>query len=511
MVLNPERGFRLMLEDFPVLEKLPYARLYNITTCQVYCYLPITTPLPTAFVASLAGGFSRLRAAGVKALLRFAYDSGYNATLNYTWPTVFSHVEQLSPVVRANADVLFALQAGFVGAWGEWHSSLNNLEANASALGQLLAAELEQLLPPDRFVQVRSPAHKAAALRAGGRYGVVDGGSARGGAPFARVGYHNDGFLSWVPGVTPWPASDGMTWYSDAPVGRCGAGVLPLACTADGALVAGDFAVMAHESHWVPTDAEMFPFAGLRTPVIDGHTAASRARDHHHTTLSLSHGLAALDNPYGANPLAEVIDGWMHAPLNATRLGDCGGPPGYPCNLPAPADYVRAPHTVFEYLRDFLGYRVQLTGAEFSVGTDGVAFSGTVVNWGFSAPVSPRAVRLALVDTAGARGVVAAAAIPGADASAWAPHVPHDPLHEALIHTIAGTLPVPPGLPRGNYSLGLWMPDARSEGAPWALRLANEECAEAAAAGPACGVFWWAPAGAEQGGVNLLGVVEVGD
>jgi hypothetical protein len=298
-----------------------------------------------------------------------------------------------------------------------------------------------------------------------------------------------------------------MTWYNDVPVGPCGAGVLPLACTADGALVSGDFAVMAHESHWVPTDAEMFPFAGLRTPNVDGHMAAHRARDHHHTTLSLSHGLGALDNP-GGNHLAEVIDGWMRAPLNATRLSDCGGPPGFPCNLPAPADYVSAPHTTYEYVRDFLGYRVQLTDAAWSVGAGGaLAFSGTVVNFGFAAPVSPRSVQLVLVD---ARGIVAAAALPNADASTWAPHVPHDPLHAPLSYALAGSLASPPQLPRAKYSLGLWMPDARNEAAPWALRLANQECAEAAAAGPACGVVWWAPEGAAQGGVNLIGVVEVG-
>ena len=544
-VLNPERGFRLMLEDFPRLEKLPFASKYNVTTCQVYCYLPTDVPLSSSYLASLDVGFARLRAAGVKALFRFAYDYGYNETLNYTWPTVFAHVEQLSPVVQRNVDVVYALQAGFVGAWGEWHDSMNNLEANATALGQLLWAELSLMLPPDRFVQVRSPAHKAAALRAGLqgagsplRYGVVDSGSAGGGAVFARTGYHNDGLLSYVAGVTPWPASDGMTWYADVPVGPCGSGVAPLACTADGALQSYDFDLMAHESHWVPTDAEMFPFAGLRTPYIDGHAAAHRARMHHHTTLSVSHGLAALDNPGGRGALAEAIDGWMAQPLNVSRLGDCGGAPGhFPCNLPAPPDYVAVPHSTFEYLRDFLGYRLQLTEATWAVGAAAAAaaaasssssaaraevevtFSGTIVNWGFAAPVSPRSVRLALVDVhsnSSSSSIVAWSALPGVNAAAWAPHIPHDPLHLPLNHSLAGVLRVQGGALAAagggggskNFSLGLWLPDERSTSVAWALRLANAPCADPAAVGPECGVHWWLPPVGE-GGINLFTAIQL--
>ena len=444
--------------------------------------------------------------------------TGYNTTLNYTFSTIFSHIEQLAPTVRRNADVIYALQAGFVGAWGEWHDSLNKLEANNTALGQLLWAELSQMLPPDIYVQIRSPAHKALALRASPqegplRFGVADSGSVGSGAAFARVGYHNDGFLSYVPGVTPWPASDGMTWFADAPVGICGSGVLPLACTADGGLLSGDFALMAHESHWVTTDAEMFPWAGLRTPFVDGHTAAHRARMHHHTTLSIAHGLGQLDNPpvngSGGGVLSETIDAWMSQPLNVTRLSDCGGPPGYPCNLPTPYDYTTVPHTTFEYIRDFLGYRAQLTEAAWNVVGGGarLVFSGTVVNWGFAAPVAHRTLRLALVDASpGGRGIVAWVDT-GADAASWMPHVPHDPLFAPVNHTVSGALELA-GLPAGNYSAGLWLPEGRNASTMWAMRLANAPCDNALAAGPLCGVFWWAPPIGE-GGVNVFGTVSL--
>ena len=111
-------------------------------------------------------------------------------------PRVLRHLDQLKPVLQRNSDVIAFVQAGFVGAWGEWHNSSNDLTATATRLqikDALLAA-----VPRDRFVQFRYPPHVigwaprlptlAAALT--GRF---------------RIGFHNDCFLASTTDVGTYP------------------------------------------------------------------------------------------------------------------------------------------------------------------------------------------------------------------------------------------------------------------------------------------------------------------
>lgn len=81
-----------------------------------------STPLPAQFLTDLSARFGVLRSRGFKAVVRFAYD--YSAGGNDAPATqIVSHLQQLAPVLAANADTLAVFQAGFIGAWGEWHSS----------------------------------------------------------------------------------------------------------------------------------------------------------------------------------------------------------------------------------------------------------------------------------------------------------------------------------------------------------------------------------------------------
>ena len=64
-----------------------------------------------------------LRQHGFKCVLRFAYDwnSKNDASLTY----VKKHIASLKPHLEANKDVIYVLEAGFVGRWGEWYYSSN--------------------------------------------------------------------------------------------------------------------------------------------------------------------------------------------------------------------------------------------------------------------------------------------------------------------------------------------------------------------------------------------------
>lgn len=94
----------------------------------------------------------------VKCILRFAYTNSFSDNPSEPSKSILlNHINQLMPILTANQDAILAMQAGFVGPWGEWHSSTNfdnDLEGRQEIVSKLLDAV------PHRNVQIRTPAHK---------------------------------------------------------------------------------------------------------------------------------------------------------------------------------------------------------------------------------------------------------------------------------------------------------------------------------------------------------------
>jgi hypothetical protein len=100
-----------------------------------------SSALPQSFLDTLNARFAAGRAAGVKFIVGAAYNydsSGADAPINL----VLQHIAQLKPVFAQNADVIPYMQAGFIGAWGEWHDSQNGLDSdvNRTAIKDALLA-----------------------------------------------------------------------------------------------------------------------------------------------------------------------------------------------------------------------------------------------------------------------------------------------------------------------------------------------------------------------------------
>jgi hypothetical protein len=146
-----------------------------------------SSSIDSAFLAKLDAGFERARAAGIKIILRFVYNKGYEADASRS--RILGHLEQLAPIIHDNADVIAVVQAGLIGAWGEWHSSTNGLENDADR-----AAILDGLLsavPTNRQVAVRTPMYKEAYVG-----DALSADEAYSSDPRARLGHHNDCFLA---------------------------------------------------------------------------------------------------------------------------------------------------------------------------------------------------------------------------------------------------------------------------------------------------------------------------
>jgi hypothetical protein len=188
-VLNPERGIFQFLDlrnlgSVSGLRAQGYTLIYGKTLIDDYRDKPIDAALTDRLTTS----FASIRAAGLKVLPRFYYaDDGTSPDAPLA--RVLEHIGALAPLWRANADAIAVLQPGFVGAWGEWHASTNDLTEPA-ARKQIFDALL-QALPEDRMTMSRRPSFKKDAYG-----GPLTAATAFSGTPLSRVGHLNDCFLA---------------------------------------------------------------------------------------------------------------------------------------------------------------------------------------------------------------------------------------------------------------------------------------------------------------------------
>lgn len=188
-VLNPERGFHVDVDllggrDFSYVRAQGYTLGYAGVRLDPYRY----DALPQTLLDQLQAGFAAVREAGIKVILRFLYNHDERGA-DAPKERILQHIAQLTPILQANADVIAVMDAGFIGAWGEWHSSTHGLD-NQRDRGDVLWAILTAL-PPSRFVTVRSPLYKSQAYGDPMPADLAFDGSHR-----ARVGYLNSCFLA---------------------------------------------------------------------------------------------------------------------------------------------------------------------------------------------------------------------------------------------------------------------------------------------------------------------------
>ncbi len=207
---NPERGF--YDQDAPMwlgTERSPQSvtTLRNLRTqgiSMLRWYLLIdefrASPIDADTLTYIRAQFANVRDAGMKVIPRFAYNFPQGGSYPYQDPDaprdrVLAHIAQLEPILREYADVIAFMEIGFVGAWGEWHSSTNNLVNFPEGINDSSRAIVERLLqalPPERMIAMRYTPYKQAF------YGdqPLSEAQAFGGSAQARMGAHNDCFLA---------------------------------------------------------------------------------------------------------------------------------------------------------------------------------------------------------------------------------------------------------------------------------------------------------------------------
>jgi len=187
---NPERGFyEWWGETSPDwYAEQGYTLAYTREDLREY----VSSDLPVEYLQSLSDLFQLVRQARIKLIIRFTYNEGEtypdpapDASLEQT----VRHIEQLAPILEANKDVIAWFEAGFIGAWGEWHTSANGLDTpeNKAIIRDALLTQF----PADRFILFRYPGDFTRwypqPLTEAQAFTLTDQ---------ARTGHHNDCFLA---------------------------------------------------------------------------------------------------------------------------------------------------------------------------------------------------------------------------------------------------------------------------------------------------------------------------
>lgn len=400
------RGNRLTgleFRHFQWQDELDYFAYDGVTIMQSYIFLmkyQDGQDLPPEKLADIKLFFRKLRETGVKALLRFAYELSPSIT-GPTGATILKHLAQLAPLIRANIDVIYVLQCGFIGKFGEWHNSYHHLQDDRAFHKELFAAVLETL-PLSRRTMVRYPAIKEHL------YGTepLTEKEAFKNTPRARIGHFNDGFLANPQHGGTFDEPSRQTFPREQ-----------------------EMAYLAEEGRFLPMDGELFWRDAAGCPALPTE-AAELLHRWHYDTLGFVHGnkeFEGVDN--------YSIDIWKKVPVDPLFLADH--------KLPMPDGYFFDEQgrfvwrSYYEYIRDLLGYRIELQSLQYAVKAGRLTGTITLVNRGFSAPVNPRTVYLKLGKTAHALKT---------DVRRW---------YAGETQKLAFDVPAP----AKSCEAGLWMPD----------------------------------------------------
>ena len=293
--------------------------------------------------------FEACRKMNITIALRFAYVFNYERMADQdcvSLDQMLRHMEQLKPILAKNRDVLFCLEGGFFGEWGEqsggssWYTSGKG--------GTIMNAAVE-MVPDDLWVVVRY-------------YNVWKQTNA---VAKKQLGFHND----YICGYShQWDT--GGKWTTEAYMH---------------AKLLSSKVLFEGEMPW----GGQLP-DGLKD--LNGWNVVKYLSENHYTVLSCYH-----NNREGG--ITHDMKDWRSVAVTPSLLDQYGL--NYYPEWFKTADGKTISRSLFDYLQQFLGYH--LVSSDVTVKKEGtkadVSFSLT--NYGFAAPLALKAVKLVILDKTG--------------------------------------------------------------------------------------------------------------
>jgi Domain of unknown function (DUF4832)/Domain of unknown function (DUF4874)/Secretion system C-terminal sorting domain len=180
-----------------------------------YFYLDsfINQPISEEFLQIIEDDFDKIRTAGMKCVIRFAYIDHYLNTDEFGSPIppfgdspshaqLLQHIAQLTPITLANSDIILTLQNGFWGIWGEnYYSDVYGCSYFASITAEQWLQRKEvtdnvlNMVDQQRMISLRYPLLKQNFYNLTLPEDSITNATAYNGSALSRLGGHNDCFL----------------------------------------------------------------------------------------------------------------------------------------------------------------------------------------------------------------------------------------------------------------------------------------------------------------------------
>lgn len=463
---NPERGFRSefmvyahnrngvfsdnrdfstglgnAVRDYPLLQMPEGVANDSLTLAQFYIYLTqeALTDLSSNSLNNIQYFFDELKAAKIKAVLRFAYDGTpllwEQPRIPYSVQNIQRHLTQLKPILLANKAQIPVIQAGFVGDWGEWGDSYYK-HANYADGTSVIVKSILNALNNERQILVRYPSIKNKALSGSTTtlpYTTAD---------YNRTGFCNDFFTTGLQAPN-----------SDFPIGS----------------TSYNQERDENKSSKLWMDGEI-PYYSDGTGTYDFNktmnvmTALRILSEHRYTSFSMR------DQRTGG--IKNNLQIWRNTQISLQDIINSGYN-----TIPRDTAYFKnangviVTRSVYDFVRDHLGYRFQFQQVKYpseaTLGSN-ISIQIRLTNKGFSNLINSRDVYLALVDDNNDVTTIPL----DEDAKNW------DVSTITPSYTINKTIKIPEGLANGNYKIGLWLPDKESNwklDADYAIKFANKD------------------------------------
>lgn len=445
LLRNPDRGFRMetwcnpgnLADDKQRVHEDPADMLREQAAyyapeapqlAQAYFYLTNfknTPVIPAYGIERIQRYFDTARELGVKLLVRFAYQGDGDGTGEAADDIMLQHMQQLKPLLERNKDIIHLVQSGFLGAWGEWHSYKTEHDRLKLLRG------IAEMAPAELFLQIRLPKYK----------NILD----KDDPLYSRIGFNIDSLFGYVEPHQMGLGTDGVDPGKP------------------------DWMQVTRESPYVPVDGELYwgiwslnDHANDDGFMIDGRGVIRELSEHHFNSMSVHHNYREKGDAYKFS-----MQYWKEIELTPQWLEEYG-------LLYAPgwfqkADGSPAKRTVFDYVRDYLGYKLELRGltlqGENAPGSK-VHVLLKLVNYGFSVPFCMEESGFALLDAAGKL----VAEIPAGAPLSWHSRNPEDYTDARLLtHTVEADIVLPEE--KGTYTLAFYLRNSMGTGA----RMGNTE------------------------------------
>lgn len=452
---NPDRGWRLeayvnvantsddkqTVQDDPTfnvwnnLSKEPYQEFTPQLT-QVYFYLTgykNAEALPQYAFDRMQAVFDKAEELGIKLVVRFVYQGDMAGTGEAEDAIMLAHMKQLKPLLEKNKELINVVEAGFLGAWGEWHSyGKSGMEHDTKALLEGIV----DMVPDDLYIQIRYPQLLDIIDETSPAYDDL-----------SRIGIHNDSFFGYRYCSSAWPmnpAQEDGTWDETDKY---------------------NWNYALEKAAVTPMGGELFwGYEIDESQMVDAYDALIQYSMFRQNIFSLYHGYKE-DHYSDEGTAIYSMQDWEATPVTAEWLEEN--------NITYDPEYFvdengnTIERNVLEFITDHLGYRIALTDASvnssFEKGGE-INIDLDLVNYGFSAAYNMQS-GLAVLDENGNVISEVSAGTP----STWNSRNAADWNDGTLLtHSISSTLTLPETA--GSYKLAFFLKNSAGTGA----QLAND-------------------------------------